>query len=64
MATKSMLTDNVSQSMRKARSIDGFLMFDATKSQVFKKRSGKSRRFRRRSYNKYYQRNWASSIMS
>ena len=28
--------NNISQSMRKARNIDGFLMFDATKSQVFK----------------------------
>ena len=34
VATKSMLI--MSQSMRKARNIDGFLMFDATKSQVFK----------------------------
>ena len=33
--------------MRKARNIDDFLMFDATKSQVFKLKSGKSRRFRK-----------------
>ena len=34
VATKSMLI--MSQSMKKARNINGFLMFDATKLQVFK----------------------------